>query len=242
MDNKMLALKVYDVDYSFIIKNYLDEKLWEKEWTIFLYKKFKITLRLDSISVKSKSIWFEVMIDDNSEENKNYFTKRFVDSFKYALSIENINILKNTLNSTIFGLIKKMEYEAYICLTERYEELTDMSTEEQGRLREIAEEFLNSEGVLNDEIREAYIDYYVDKNERVYDLRNNYVEEMKYNILTDFYVAFLEATKDQERLEIIRTKIGQDALETAIEEIEEYKKYMESEDFERDMQDNLEEV
>ena len=44
-ENKMLALKVYDVDYSFIIKNYLDEKLWEKEWVIFVYKKFKVNIQ-----------------------------------------------------------------------------------------------------------------------------------------------------------------------------------------------------
>lgn len=54
--DKMLALKVYDVDYSFIIKNYLDERLWEKEWTIFTYKRYEITLKLDSINVRTKTI------------------------------------------------------------------------------------------------------------------------------------------------------------------------------------------
>ena len=57
---KGLSLKVYDVDYSFIIKNYLDEKLWDKEWTIFIYKNFQIILRLHSIDVRDKVIWFEV--------------------------------------------------------------------------------------------------------------------------------------------------------------------------------------
>ena len=31
-----LALKVYDIDYSFIIKNYLSPELWEKTWTLFV--------------------------------------------------------------------------------------------------------------------------------------------------------------------------------------------------------------
>ena len=37
-------IKVFDVDYSFIIKNYLDPKMWQKEWTLFLleeYEEFK---------------------------------------------------------------------------------------------------------------------------------------------------------------------------------------------------------
>ncbi len=241
MENKMLALKVYDVDYSFIIKNYLDEKLWEKEWTIFIYKKFKVMLRLDSINVKTKTIWFEVFIDDNNEENKSWKT-RVSDTFKYTLSINDINILKNSLNSTVFGLIKTIEEEGYIENTEKYNQLDEMRIEERDRLNQIAEDFLDNEGVTNEEIREAYIDYYIDKNEKVYDLKNDYVSEMKYTILTDFYVAFLDAVNDKERLEIIKFKVGQVELEKILSEIEEYKEYMETEQFENDMQDNLEEI
>ena len=106
MENKMLALKVYDVDYSFIIKNYLDPKLWEKEWTIFIYKRFEITLRLQSIDVGDKRIWFEVVIKDNNEDNKNPY-KNIAGVFSYFLSIENIQILKNTLSHTIFCTIQR---------------------------------------------------------------------------------------------------------------------------------------
>lgn len=241
MKNKMLALKVYDVDYSFIIKNYLDEKLWEKEWTIFVYKRFKVMLRLDSINVKTKGIWFEVIIDDNSEDNKN-FQKRFTESFLYHLSVENIDILKKQLNSTIFKVIKRLELESYIQHTDKYEELSDMKYEEYQKLEEIANEFLDSESVTNNEIREAYIDYYIDKNEKVYELKNQYIEEMKYKIITDFYVAFLQATNDEDRLEIIRQRIGQSELEETIKIIEEYKEYMETEDYEEEMKNNLDEV
>lgn len=241
MENK-LALKVYDVDYSFIIKNYLDEKLWEKEWTIFTYKRFQITLRLDSINVKTKGIWFEVSIKDNSEENKSYWGRNKTDCFKYVLSIDSIEILKQQLNSTIFSLMQKLEEESYIVYTDKYLELKEMEDTEQDKLRNIAEEFLDSEGVSNEEIRNAYIEYYIDENEKVYTLKNNYLSEMKYRIITDLYVAFLEATNDTERLEIIKKKIGQDELQKTLNEIEEYKEYMETEEFESDMQDNLNEI
>lgn len=240
--DKMLALKVYDVDYSFIIKNYLDERLWEKEWTIFTYKRYEITLKLDSINVRTKTIWFEVTIKDNSEENKNYWLKSIKDSFKYSLSIENVDILKKTLNHTIFSLIQKLELEGYIEYTNRHYELKEMQNEEREKLEEIARDFLDQEGVSNDEIREAYIEYYIDKNEEVYRLISNYENDMKYKVITDFYVTFLEATNDKERLEIIRQKIGQDELEKTLKKIEDYKEYMETEEFEDDMKSNLEEI
>lgn len=241
MENK-LALKVYDVDYSFIIKNYLDETLWDKEWTIFIYKRYEITLKLDYIGVKDRNIWFEVTIKDNNEENKNYWLKSIRDNFKYNLNIENIDILKSSLNHTIFRLMQKLEEEAYVYFTDKYEELTNMQETEKEKLKNIAEEFLDNENVTNDEIREAYIEYYIDKNEEVYNFKNDYVREMKYKIITDFYVAFLEAINDTDRLEIIRQKIGQDELQKTLDKIEEYKKYMETEKFESDMQENLEEV
>lgn len=241
MENK-LALKVYDVDYSFIIKNYLDEKLWEKEWTIFTYKRFQITLRLDSINVKTKGIWFEVSIKDNSEENKNYWERTIKSCFRYVLSIDSIDILKQQLNSTIFSLMQKLEEESYIVYTDRYLALNEMEDAEQDKLRNIAEDFLNSESVSNEEIRNAYIEYYINENEKVYTLKNNYLSEMRYRIITDLYVAFLEATNDTARLEIIKKKIGQDELQKTLDEIEEYKEYMETEEFESDMQDNLNEI
>lgn len=242
MENKMLALKVYDVDYSFIIKNYLDQKLWEKEWTIFTYKRFEITLKLDSIGIKDRRVWFEVMIKDDNEENRNYFGKSVKDTFSYALSIESINVLKNTLNHTIFCLMQQLEEESYIEFTEEYKRLQNMKEEEQDKLKDIAEEFLDDERVTNEEIREAYIEYYIDKNESVYRLINNYESDMKYKMITDFYVAFLESTDDKDRLEIIRQRIGSSKLEKTLEKIKEYEEYMKTEEFEEEMRDNLEEV
>lgn len=242
MMEKGLSIKVYDVDYSFIIKNYLDEKLWDKEWTIFVYKKFQIILRLNSIDVRTKIIWFEVEIQDGNEENKSYWTKNIKDTFKYFLSVENIDILKKSLNQTIFGLIQKLEEEAYIKYTDEYYKLETMRNDESEKLKQIANDFLDSEGVTNDEIREAYVGYYVDKNENVYNLINEYLSKMKYRMITDFYLVFLNATKDDERIKIIESKIGHKELENTLEKIKEYEEYMETEEFEEEMSSNLEDI
>ena len=239
---KGLSIKVYDVDYSFIIKNYLDEKLWDKEWTIFVYKKFQIILRLNSIDVRTKIIWFEVEIQDGNEENKSYWTKNVKNTFKYFLSIENIDILKQSLNHTIFCLMQRLEEEAYIKYTDEYHKLETMRCDESEKLEQIANDFLDSEGVTNDDIREAYVGYYVDKNENVYNLINEYLSKMKYRMITDFYLIFLNATKDDERIKIIENRIGHEELENTLEKIKEYEDYMETEEFEEEMSSNLEDI
>lgn len=235
-----LTLKVYDVDYSFIIKNYLNEKLWEKEWTIFIYKRFQILLRLSSINVRTKTINFEITINDNNEENKSYWTKSVKDTFSYNLSIENINILKKQLNSTVFKLIEKLEMDAYIQYEEEFERLEEMQDEEKTKLRQIAEDFLDDEGVSNSDIREAYIDWYVDTNEEVYSLKSSYRRERKYKALADFYLIFLEATKNEEKAKEIKEIIGKDRLEEVLEKIKDYEEYMETDEYIEDMQSNLE--
>ena len=242
MENKMLAIKVFDVDYSFIIKNYLDEKLWQKEWTIFIYKRFKVSLRLDSIITKEKGIWFEVIIDDTSENNKDYFGRRKTNIFKYMLSVDNIDILKKKLNRCIFQLIKTLEEESYIYKTNEWLELSELQYEEEDRLKEIANDFLDNENVSNDEIREAFIDYYINNNSKIDNLKNDYLENMQYQVITDLYVAFLEAIKDNELLELIKQKIGNSKLEEVIKEIKKYNEYIQTEEFETEMKENLEEV
>ena len=132
---KGLRLKVYDIDYSFIIKNYLDEKLWDKEWTIFIYKNFQIILRLNSIDVRNKVIYFEVEIQDGNTENKSYWIKSKKDTFKYFLSVESIDILKQSLNHTIFVLMQKLETEAYIQYTDEYYNLEIMRSDESEKTR-----------------------------------------------------------------------------------------------------------
>lgn len=60
-----IVIKKYEVDYSFIIRNYLSPKMWEKVWTLFLYKNFRFTLQINSISVYSTvKITFRISLDN----------------------------------------------------------------------------------------------------------------------------------------------------------------------------------
>ena len=41
-----LAIKVYDIDYSFLLKNYLNPEYWNKSWHLFVYKDLKLKRRM----------------------------------------------------------------------------------------------------------------------------------------------------------------------------------------------------
>lgn len=237
MENKMI-LKAYDIDYSFIIKNYLDQKLWEKEWTLFVYKKFVVTLRLKYIYIYNHKIIFEIKVIDN---NKNSWNREYTKVIEYSLNIENINILKKSINTKILCAIEDMEIDGYIEETEEYQKLIEMQNEERERLTKIAEEFLDDNDVENENIREAYIDAYVDNTEKVWGLKLDYEAEKQYKMLPDLYLAFARATNDKELEEkILRNNI--EGKEKLLKEIEELEKYMQTEEYENEMKNNLEEV
>lgn len=67
MENQLPILKSYDIDYSFIIKNYLNPEMWQKTWTLFQYKTFIVTLNIAYINCQDEKISFKVKVKDNSE-------------------------------------------------------------------------------------------------------------------------------------------------------------------------------
>lgn len=115
MENKLPAIKVYDIDYSFIIKNYLNPEMWQKTWTLFQYKTFVVTLQLVSINCQDEKISFEIKIKDNSEKNKYSYEwgrnsdKSANDYAYYSLKINDLKFLKTLIESSVFDAISKLE-------------------------------------------------------------------------------------------------------------------------------------
>lgn len=234
-----LILKVFDVDYSFIIKNYLSPELWEKKWTLFEYKKFVITLELNSISTYDKKICFKVRITDNSKDGWNNTTYSYV---LYSLNVDNLDILKKQINSTILGLMESFENNLYIKFSDAYKEISDLEDDEKDRLRELAKDFLDDNNVSNDDIREVYIDYFVDENLKINDMLNKYIEKSKYNYLTDLYLIFLKSINDEEKYNKVLSNCENENIESILEELKEYEEYMNTEEYEEDMKSNLKDI
>lgn len=237
MENKMI-LKVFDVDYSFIIKNYLNPELWEKEWTLFVYKKFVVTLKLIYIYVYRNKIEFEIKVTDNNSTSWNRSQTRTV---TYSLKTNNITILKKAINSAIIKAFKDIEDNLYIEKTDEYYKLIDMKCEERAKLEEIAKEFLDENNITNENIRDSYIEAYVDNTENVWSLINDYECQNHLRMIPDLYLTFAIAT-DNKELEDDVLKANEDTREELLKKIEELEEYMQTEEYEEEVKDNLEEV
>lgn len=246
--NNGLILKVYDIDYSFIIKNYLNPEMWQKTWTIFQYKTFVVTLNIDYINCQAESITFNVKIKDNSIENKYMYEwgknsdKEATNNAYYSLKINNLEFLKKIIESSVLKAIEKLE-EYNIMGSEDYLDLQKLYSNEQDLLREIAENFLDVNNVQNEEIREAYIDNYISNNTKV----DNYLRDMKnqkkYSIFSDLYLVFANATNNKNTIKTWEKLLAKNNnIEELKNEIREYLEYMKTEDFENEMNDKLEEI
>lgn len=230
--NNNLIIKQYDVDYSFIIKNYLDESLWNKKWTLFVYKNYTFYLELYEIQVKNKRICFKISFNDLT-----YFIFYFKEQ-------SNINILKKQINGGIFYLIGMYEH-TLIKQEKEYQKIEDGKGEEIDLLTEIAEEFLDENNVSNDEIRQAYIDKYVDDNTKTDNYLLDYISIREYRVLTDLYLVYTKASGDNDRYNNVEKAIkNDDNYNDLMEEVNEYLEKLENdkEDLEVEFKECLEAI
>ena len=248
MKNKLPAIKVYDIDYSFIIKNYLNPEMWQKTWTLFQYKTFVVTLQLTHINCQDEKIILRVKIKDNSSEHEYAYDwgknldKDASDDVYYSLKINDLKFLKNSVENSVFDAIEKLE-RYNIIASEDYQNLKEMYSNEQDSLRKIAEDFLDANDVSNEDIREAYIDNYVSNNTKLDDYLERMLERKQYLIFSDLYLVFANATNNDKTIKKWERILEENNdIEELKAEVQEYLDYMNSEDFEDDMNSNLEEI
>lgn len=233
-----IQIKTYDIDYSFIIKNYLDKSLWHKEWTLLVYKNFIFTIELHIIDVYDESLCFNIKCKYVKDDQNTSIST----TIWHNLGNSNINVLKNQINGAIEDLIKSVE-EIFIKSTDEYYRAEQLEDLEREKLEDYAKDFLDGEGVSNSEIRDAYIDYYVSKNSS-FDYRNRVINANRYIMLFDLYLTFYQIKNDEVNIKKIETKykarFNEESLEKIKKEIEENLEYIETEEYEEDMKNNLE--
>ena len=217
-----ITLKKYDVDYSFIIRNYLSPELWKKTWTLFVYKNIRITLNLYYIWVNDPiKIDFKIRI--NTPEYSDYTTK------DHCIDVSNLTILKHQIDNAILYLIN--EYERYIVLTtETYQDLVHTASKERDRLQEIAESYLNENSIYIEDVRDAYIEYYLDNNYTGDSLLSNYKDSMKYKQCTDLWLVYARATNDEKLEKEIKARLTTDYYVDVLKNIQEYIDILSDED------------
>lgn len=235
MDEKGLVIKVYDVDYGFILENYLSPELWDRKWTLFAYKNYVIQLSLSSIYVNSRQIYFKIDIYDSKNLKMTDYAYAY-----YYMQTDNINILKRKINTAVYEAIGSLE-DQYIKMSDEYEKVKEIVQKEKDKLKEIANEFLDDNNVTNEDIREAYVESYIDKNSDMDSKLNGYVYRKRYDELTDLWLCYASSIKDENRINSIKT-FSKNNVDEILNEIEEYSVEMESEEYEEEMKDKLEDI
>lgn len=231
-------IKIYEIDYQFIIDNYTNPKLWDKVWNLFVFKNYIYTITLSSIDVKKYEISFEIRLEsdlDVWDRNKTAF-------IKYNLKNSTIEILKKQINGTLFTLAEWLE-KVVIENSSEYRQMEDSKYSERNLLEEIAKDFLDENNVTNSEIRDVYIDYYVDKNETIYERLDDLEDEMRYNYLTDLFLIIAECSNDETRKnKVLENQNNEEKIQQILGEVDEYMKYIETEDWTSEMREKLEAI
>jgi hypothetical protein len=226
-------LKVYKIDYEFIIKNYLDRNLWKKTWNLFIYRDNIFTLNLYEIDTENNKIRFKIKF------NK---LEWMYESITYDVDNTSIKILLQQINGAMFRLIERFE-EREIKQSSPYKQAENAVSEEREKLREIARSFLDSEGVSNEDIRDAYIEKFVDRNETMYWKREKVLDTCRYTVCTDMFIVFCKATKDDVRLgNVEKQNLDKSRLRIIESEVEAFLDTLDTEDYENEMIGALESV
>lgn len=248
-EEKSLVLKNYEIDYSFIIKNYLEPKMWQKKWNLLIYKNFVFTLRMSSIYVQEEKIYFYIKLEDiknttdyRDDWNHCYEENSYEESINFSLKIDDVSFLEKKINSAMLDCIERLERKK-IMGTERYQEIRNGKGKEIRTLTEIAEEFLDDNNVKNEDIREAYIDVFVENNKKIDKKLSEYQQLRKYNELTELYLVFANINENKNLLDKIeRNSLDIEYLREIEKEVLEYIENLETEEFKEEMQGNLEDI
>ena len=245
-----LVVKQFNIDYSFIINNYLNPELWQKKWNLLIYKNFIFTLNIYSIDTEDEKIKFKIMLQDKNEYNmlqdKNEYNHWVIDKFadivEYSLKIEDVLFLKKKIYTTMKKCIYYLE-QYKIKYSKEYLRIEVGREQETGVLTKIANNFLDSENVTNSDIREAYIDVYIDNNSKISDYLRDYLYKMEYNEVTDLYLLLANINNDEDLLENVRNKTSdKDRLKELEIEVNEYIENLETEEFKEELSQKLEDI
>lgn len=209
MQNKIVP-KIYEIDYDFIIKNYLDQSQWNKTWTLLVYKQFTFTLIMTNIDVQDNAVYFQLKLTHPS-----YTTK--TDTISYHIDKSNIDMLKKSIEGTILRLIKWQELAA-IAMLDEYKAAYEKMEIEREELIKIAKDYLADCEITNRSIIHNYSDDFMNGNEKIRELRTRFYNSKLYTLFTDLYLTYADIYSNESLKELVNNTLhSTDSLKTLLE-------------------------
>lgn len=230
--NNELVPKVYDIDYSFLIKNYLSPDLWDKTWTLFVYRNVKVTLEMYNIAVRRPiKLTFKLTIYEGNFDTYDLVT--------HDMENSNFEVLKKQINGAIRDLINCLEIH-HIKQEDGYKQIERNIREEREILKDIASSYLDTNGITLEDVRDVYIDRYVSDNEKGNTYRYNYLDGRKYKNRPDVWLVYYNILGDETKINAIKNiLIRDDRFENLLEEFKEYNLIMEADKDSEEYQDYI---
>lgn len=250
-----LSTKLVYLDLKTIMENYRKPEFWEKDWLIFKSKELEITWSITSIDILSNVIQSRIRFRDGhiTRGGKKFwfpssFTSRRDNWYCYEticrpIPIENSDYTQGAFDRnilyTILDSIRYLEKE-FASYTYEYKKARELEDEQCERLKDIAEEFLDREGVSNESIRDAYIEKYVDDNKENY--TNKVLENSQFRFFKTAYLHVCSWFGNDKAFEEYKALLKKYIPKKQIFKILKKTKEMQSDEWVEEMKDQLEDI
>ena len=160
--------------------------------------------------------------------NNNYYQalKNFEKAKKISDDLYTISISKKALSAwdANLDIYYGEVYEA--SLIRFYISLINYNLYQQG----FYEAYFDENGIYIEDVRDAYIEYYVDKNNTGDSYLSSYKDSMKYKQCTDLWLVYAKATNDEKLEKEIKDRLTKDYYVDVLKDIQEYIDILSDED------------
>ena len=232
-----LSTKVYKLDFKELIDNATNKVYWAKKWALFEYNGLKIEFTLNYIDITDNKLLGKLEL--NGKEHKGYLRNPTV---LMSIPLEEANFNEIALNKELVGRVCSLYIdlgERDLRISDEYYNLKAVEDDFNGKLEEIAEDFLDSHGIDNRSIREAYIDKYVGDNSK--NIAWQWVSDSKSSTYVPDRVTFAYIMNCDDKAEYIIKESGLVDCEHILKEAKELKEMLEYDDM-SEYEDRLEDI
>lgn len=233
--NNELSTKLYKLDFKELVDNATNKAYWNKKWEIFNYDGMSVEFFLESISIVHNKLNGKIRLNGGGDCWRN-------PESLITIPLQEDNFNKTALERELVGRVDSIFLEQG-CIdlkkTEEYRDIEILEEEFVDRLKDIAREFLNSNNIYNNDIRDLYICDYISNNEK--DYTSDYINEKKYSTYVSHRATFAYIMGFDDKAERIISDSGEVDLEYILEQAEELKLQLEDGDFE-EYESNLEDL
>lgn len=229
-----ISTKLYKLNFHELIQNATNRAYWTKKWTIFSYENNTIEFTLSSIDIINNKLIGRLVLTGGVSWNS--------PSTSITIPLQDEHFLERALNAELVGKVDSLflnlgEQDLY--KSDGYLELSRLESEFKDTLEDIAKAFLNENNVYNDTIREAYIDRYIDDNEKSFS--RDYILENRNNTYVAPRITFTYIMGFEDKANRIVELADDVDYEWIVEEAEELRQKMEDDDL-GEYEENLEDI